>query len=187
MKGNVNMEDFEIIELFFKRIEKALHEVKEKYHKLCMKVSNDITKSMLDTEECVNDSYMKLWNAIPPNRPDYLKAFLLRIVKNTSIDWIRRNISRMGGCELTLVYDELAECIADDKNPEDTLGLKEVINDFLENLEEKNRCIFMKRYWYVMSISEIAKEEGLKESTIKMRLLRMRNKLKVKLEQEDVL
>nr|WP_312577136.1 RNA polymerase sigma factor [Sedimentibacter sp.] len=187
MKGNVNMEDFEIVELLMNRIEKALQEVREKYHKLCIKVSNDITKSILDTDECVNDSYMKLWNAIPPNRPDSLKAFLLRIVKNTSIDRIRRNISKMRGCELTLVYDELDECLADDKNPEDTLELKEVINDFLGNLEEGNRRIFMKRYWYVISISEIAREEGLKESTIKMRLMRMRNKLKVKLEQEDLL
>lgn len=176
--------DQEIIDHMWQGSENAISEVKEKYHKLCLKVSNSITSDMMDAEECVNDSYMKLWNAIPPNRPKSLKAFLLRIVKNTAIDMVRKNKSRMQGCELSLVYDELSDCIADDRQISAFNELGTVIDGFLEKTDIDNRRIFIKRYWYTQSIIEISQEEGLKESTIKMRLLRMRDKLKKELERE---
>ena len=180
------MQDSEIIEHLWRRLENAILEVKEKYHKLCMKVSNSITMNIMDAEECVSDSYLKLWNAIPPNRPDCLKAFLLRIVKNTAIDRLRKNKSRMRGCELMTVYEELSHCIADGSHIGMPEELQEILNAFLEKLNADSRRVFMKRYWYTLSISEIAEEEGLKESTIKMRLLRMRDKLKSELEKEGI-
>jgi RNA polymerase sigma factor (sigma-70 family) len=178
------MEDCEIIEHLWQRLENAIAEVKEKYHRLCIKVSNSITMNHRDAEECVNDSYLKLWSAIPPNRPHSLKAFLLRIVKNTAIDRLRKNKSTMKGCELTLVYEELSECLADESGIGISEELKEIMNGFLKKLDTDNRRVFMKRYWYTLSISEIAEEEGIKESTIKMRLLRLRDKLKRELEKE---
>ena len=180
------MRDCEIVEHLWLRLENAISEVKEKYNKLCIKVSNSIIMNLMDAEECVNDSYLKLWKAIPPNRPDCLKAFLLRIVKNTAIDRLRKNKSRLQGSVLMMVYEELEECIADDRVISMPGELKELLNEFLEKLDVENRRIFMKRYWYTLSIIEIAEEEGLKESTIKMRLLRMRDKLKKELEKEGI-
>lgn len=178
------MEDQEIIEHLWQRLEYAIEEVKEKYHKLCMKISNSITRNSLDAEECVSDSYLKLWKAIPPNKPNCLKSFLLRIVKNTAIDKLRKNKSRIEGSELMLVYEELSQCIADEREISNSFELRYIMNRFLEKLDVDNRRIFMKRYWYTLSIAEIAKEESLKESTIKMRLMRMRDKLKLELEKE---
>ena len=138
--------------------------------------------NIMDSEECVSASYLKLWNAIPPNRPACLKAFLLRIVKNTAIDKLRKNKSRMRGCELMMVYEELSQCIADERQMNVPEELQEILNGFLKRIDADNRRIFIKRYWYNLSISQIGQEEGLKESTIKMRLLRLRDKLKKELE-----
>jgi RNA polymerase sigma factor (sigma-70 family) len=133
-RGIEFMEDYDIIEHLWLRLENAISEVKEKYHKLCIKISNSITMNIMDAEECVSDSYLKLWNAIPPNRPDSLKAFLLRIVKNTAIDRLRKNKSKMQGCELMIVYEELSYCIADDGQIGISEELKEILNGFLEKL-----------------------------------------------------
>ena len=178
--------DKEIIDHMWQGYEDAITSVKEKYHRLCIKLSYNITGNMPDAEECVNDSYMKLWNAIPPNRPNSLKAFLLRIVKNTAIDRVRKDKRRLEGAGLKSIYAELGECIADDRPQDDLADLTRLLNRFLEQTDLDNRRIFIKRYWYSQSIIEISIEEGLKESTIKMRLFRMREKLKKELEREGI-
>lgn len=181
------MDDQKIIELLFERLESALIEIQKKYHKLCLKVSFDIVGTQPDCEECVNDSYWKLWNSVPPNRPNSLRAYLLRIVKNLSLDVLRKKHAKKRSTELELVYEELEECISDLTRVEQEENLKDVINQFLCKLDPNNRRIFLKRYWYTKSIMVIAEEEGLKESTIKMRLLRLRNQLKSELEKEHFL
>lgn len=183
------MNDDRIIALFFERDEQALLEVQEKYGAYCHAVALDILDSRQDAEECVNDTYLHAWNAIPPQRPQFLSAFLAKITRNLAISRYRANHrDKRGKGRLTLALDELEYCLPDrgQGNLADDLVLRQSLNDFLHALPEPARGIFLRRYWYVRSVAEIAQELDMKESRVKMILHRTREKLRVHLQDAGI-
>lgn len=182
------MVDEEIIEMYFERSERAVSETADKYGGWCMKISNEILHDSRDSEEVVNKSYLKLWNTIPPTRPQSLKAYLGRIVRNLSLCCLRNNnAKKRGGSEVQLLTDELAEVLPSSDNFEDNLQqqiLKSLFDSFLDGHSADERVIFVRRYWYMNSIPDIARDFHMKESAVKMLLKRTRDKLKAFLEKE---
>ena len=182
------MEDREIIELYWSRSESAISRTAEKYGRYAHKIAYSILGSFEDSEECVNDTYIKVWNSIPPQRPNSLTAYIGRIVRNLSLDKYRSyTADKRGAGYTTSVLEELESCIpsADDgRSFDDQLALTEILNCFLMNLPPQTRKVFMSRYWYFNSIKEIAKEHRMTEGKVKMLLLRTRRELKKHLEKE---
>lgn len=179
------MNDIEIIELFFLRSEQAITETKVKYGSLCMKIANAILLNLEDSEECVSSSYLKLWNAIPPKKPESLCGYLCKTVRNTALSAFKR-ISRRGYDEQ---YDELDEIIPSPLTVEQAYDSKQLgiyLNEFLEKSKRKNREIFTARYFFNMSIKEIADEFDMSETAIRSRLLRTRTELKEYLSERGV-
>ena len=168
--------DGEIVELYFARDEQAIAETDKKYGKVCMQVSMNIVASRPDAEECVNDGYLKTWNAIPPARPQSLCAFVCRIVRNLSINRLRDMRAERRNRDLTLSLEELESCISVDESRADILpGL---ISAFLEGLDETDRVVFMGRYWYSYAIDDLAAQMGLTKKAVYMRLHKIRERLR---------
>lgn len=168
--------DKEIIEMFFRRSEDALAEIQTKYGLLCRKIAYGILKNNEDTEECINTSYLNIWNSIPPTRPDSLCAYLCAIVRNAAFEIHSKN--RFRSTEVSL--DELEWLITDEETinrMENGVELAQLLNEFLENSKSKNRKLFMARYYFNMSISEIAQRFDMSESAVKTRLSRIRSNL----------
>lgn len=185
------MDDRLIINLFNERSENAISETAAKYGKYCHSIAFNILNNEEDTEECVNDTYMKAWEVIPPQIPEKLSAFLGKITRNLAISKYRHNnTQKRGGGQVALVLEELAECIPAENNTEQVVADKlfvEALNAFLEELSEEKRKIFMQRYWYLRPVAEIAQEFSVSESKVKMTLLRTRNTLKLFLEKEGII
>lgn len=182
------MEDILIINLFWERSEKAIKEVQKKYGKYCSTIAYNILNSFEDAEECTNDAYFKVWNTVPPNRPNKLKAYIGKITRNLALDRYDKNKAkkRCNG-KAEIVFDEFKECIPDKK--EDLLSeleLKQNIEKFLITLEPRTRNIFLQRYWYFYTIKDIARINNATESNIKMILLRTRNHMRLFLEREGI-
>ena len=184
------MEDNQIIRLYFDRSEEAISQTAAKYGKYCHTIAYNILHNFEDSEECVNDTYWKAWNTIPPRRPKRLAAFLGRITRNLSLDKYRHyTADKRGGGELAVALEELGDCISSIGSMGDhteEIVLVEVLNSFLASLSAEHRKIFMRRYWYVSSVKEIADDYGITESKVKMSLLRSRNQLKTVLEKEGI-
>ena len=182
------MEDNKIIELYFDRSEEAIKQTQEKYGRYCYSIAMNILEGHEDSEECVNDTLLCAWNSIPPKRPTYLSLFLGRITRNMALNKKEKSTAKKrGGMGFELVFDELSECIPDTDTPEseDTV-LKEAIESFLRSLPNNKRYIFIRRYWYMDSISEIAKLTHLTESNVKVTLSRLRTNMKEFLEKEGI-
>lgn len=184
------MDDNKIIDLFFERSERAIAELSNKYGKICTKVSMNVLNDILDAEECVNDAYLGVWNAIPPNRPNPLLAFVCRIVRNISIDRYRHDgMDKRGKGNYDLCIEELGECVASNNAIEDEIAESELssyIDEFLDSLSKVNRMIFVRRYWYLDAYEDIAEASGLKEGAIRVRLSRTKADLKVFLETRGI-
>ncbi len=183
------MDDAEIIQLLWERSENALREVRGKYEKYCRYIALKILKNPEDADDCVNEAYLKMWNAIPPEKPDSLCAFLGKITRNLSLDLYNKNrAQKRGSGEAQLVLEELAECIPGENGRDiaDDIALRDALNGFLKDLSADTRNIFMQRYWYMCSIREIAENYGIGESKVKMTLLRTREKLRKYLEKEGI-
>ncbi len=182
------MEDKEIIELYYGRSEAAIEQTATKYGAYCHAIAYNILADEQDSEECVQDSYLKLWNAIPPKRPNCLRSFLGRITRNLALDrWDREKAQKRGGGALPLALDELGECVAGGSGPEAALdrgALTEAINAFLGELSSGARQVFVRRYWYLDSVREIARKTGGTEGSVKTSLSRSRAALRNKLEKE---
>ena len=175
------MQDHEIIELYFARNEQAISETDRKYGAACMRLSMNILNSRPDAEECVNDTYLNVWNSIPPQRPNHFKAFVCRIARNLSLKRYRYLHSQCRDTHLTVMLDELDQCAA---LPEgETAGLGEVISDFLEEQEQINRLLFMGRYFHALPVEELARRLGLKANTASVKLRRVREALRSYLEE----
>lgn len=185
------MKDKQIVELYFNRSETAIEITSQKYGAYLRSIAINILQSESDAEEVVNDTYLDTWNSIPPNRPERLATFLGKIARRRSIDCLRKkNAARRGWGETALVFEELDECIANSNRPDETLereALARAINQFLYSLPEREQKIFLCRYYYVDSIENIANRFSLKVNTVKIVLLRTRNKLKLYLQQEELL
>lgn len=184
------MDDHSIVDLYWARCESAIARTAEKYGRYCHAIAYRILGSHEDSEECVSDTFIKAWNAIPPERPEHLDAFLGTITRNLSLDRYRKNTAekRNGGHTL-LVLEELRDCLPDRRGDgclDDALALSDVLNRFLSALPPQTRRIFLRRYWYFCSVKEIAAEDHLTEGKVKMLLLRTRRKLKQHLEKEGV-
>jgi len=184
------MDDRQILKLFEERSEAAISETAEKYGRYCHTIAYNILCNEEDTEECVNDTYLKAWEAIPPQVPEKLSAFLGKITRNLALDKYRfYNSAKRGGGQTALALEELQECVSAADSTEQAVSdklLVEILNRFLKELPLEKRRIFMKRYWYLQSIQEIAGELAISESKVKMTLLRTRSKLKQVLEKEGI-
>ena len=184
------MDDKQIIELFHERSETAISETANKYGKYCYTIAYHVLYNVEDSEECVNDTYLRAWNAIPPQYPEKLSAFLGKITRNLALNKYKYYLrEKRGNGKNELVIDELNECIPASHSTEEAVEetlLVEVLNQFLYSLPKHKRNIFLRRYWYLSSIQEIAKDYGFSESKVKMILLRTRNKLKQFLEKEGI-
>lgn len=184
------MNDNQIIDLFFERSEEAISVTADKYGRYCYTIAHNILNDAEDSEECVNDTYLKAWESIPPKRPEKLAAFLGKLTRNLAIDRYRYYASKKR-CEgqIMLALDELAECVPASDDTEKAVTdkeLTEVLNRFLADLPAEKRQIFMRRYWYMSQVKDIAEDFGISESKVKMTLLRLRNKLKQILEREGI-
>ena len=171
------MTDHEIIELFFARDEAAIRETDMKYGTFCMSIAQNILKSTPDAEECVNDTYLKAWNAIPPERPKMLKAFLACIVRRLSLNRYNSWHTAKRDRNLEVAFEELSESIP--MRDEDAGELPQFLNEFLGNLNATERRIMVCRYWYAMTAAQIAQAEGLTVGAVNMRLHKTRNKLRL--------
>ena len=182
--------DERIIQLFWARSEAAIAQTSAAYHAYCIYIADRILHNREDAEECVNDAYGKLWNLIPPHTPRSLPAFLGKIVRDLSIDRLRRNLAEKRGAADTLsILDEIGE-LAGREDPsgslEDRLCLKDLINRFLAGLPREKRVMFVRRYWYMSDVREIARDLGRSEASVKTALARMRGELKTMLEKEGL-
>ena len=184
------MEDSRIVELFWRRDERAIEETRKKYEKYCYVIAHNILGIREDAEETVNDAYAGAWNAMPPHRPDSLSAFLGKITRRLSLKKLReKNAAKRGEGQIPAALDELEECIPDSCTAEErgnVLELAEILNDFLAGLPVDQRRVFVCRYWYFDSIRDIASRFGFTQSKVKMMLKRTREKLSERLKKEEV-
>ena len=177
------MEDQKIIELFFQRSEEALREVSNKYDGICKKISYNILNNIQDVEECVNDTYLVAWNNIPPNQPSPLVTYLCKIARNVSLKKLRYNTAQKRNSYYEMSLSELEECIPSGNSIyAEEKELTQVIEDFLVSLDKKSRVMFLRRYWFADSISDIAEKFCMKENNVSVKLMRIRKKLKKILE-----
>ena len=182
------MDDLSIIELYFARDEQAIKETDAKYGKLCHSIAYNILNNNEDSEECVNDTYIGVWNTIPPTRPNNYMAFVCRITRNLSLKRIEI-MARQKRTQATIVsLDELAEVLPDesiaDGISDEDIG--KAISDFLRNEKEDVRNVFIRKYYFFDSIGDIATRYGFTESKVKNMLYHTRNKLKEYLIKEGV-
>lgn len=173
------MEDKDIIELYILRDERAVKESGKKYGRLCQGVAMRILGNREDARETENDTYLRAWNTIPPTEPKSLGAYLAAICRRLSIDRLRsEKRKKRGAGEYTASLDELDAAVSDLPDPADAAALKDALKRFLAALPEESRDIFLKRYWWFLSVKEIARRYDMSESAVKMQLARMRNKLR---------
>ena len=178
------MEESTILDLFFDRDEQALVQVRKQYGKLVYSVAYHILNNREDSQECENDTYLAAWNAIPPDRPRSLAAYLSGLVRNISISRLRaKQADKRGGGQIMLSLHELDECLPAPPQA-DTEELAALLNRFLSSLGETERKVFICRYWRCDAIGQIARRYGFGQSKVKMMLSRTRDKLRKFLEQE---
>ena len=180
------MLDEEIIELFFERSEKAIEELEAKYGKICLQTSYNILGNYSDAEECVNDSYLGAWNAIPPARPAPLLTYVLKIVRNLSLNCYHRNQARKRNSTYDLAVEELSEFLAAPESVESAMETKELVQsveEFLDSLKTRDRVIFIRRYWFYDSYEQIAERVGISAKNVSVKLTRLRRQLKIYLEE----
>ena len=184
------MEDQEIIDLYWNRSEQAIEATAEKYGKLCYRISYNILENQEDSEESVSDTYLAVWNKIPPTRPHVFSAFLAKITRYISINrWKAQRTHKRGGGQIVLALDELKEC-GGQQSIEASYEGKELIasyNRFLEELPRLEREIFLRRYFFLDSIKAISKKSGFSESKVTSMLYRIREKFREHLEREEYL
>lgn len=185
--GGENLNDIEIIQLFYERSEQAITALENKYKNILFTISYNILKNKMDVEESLNDMYLVAWNTIPPERPNPLLTYLIRITRNISIKRYHKNSAIKRNSYYDIALNELEECLSDVESVEDKYEAKElagVIDNFLDRIDKKSRIIFVRRYYFADSMEEIAEKYSLSKNSIAVRLHRLRNKLKKYLEKE---
>ena len=183
------MEDTRIVALYWERSESAIAESEQKYGKYCHTIAYNILHDTCDAEECVNDTWLRAWNSIPPAKPVKLSAFLGKITRNLALNRLEADrAQKRGEGHIPLVLDELEECIPDASaaNMADEIALRGAINAFLRSLPEETMIVFLQRYWYFMPIAEIAVARKMGESRVKVLLHRARLRLKELLKKEGI-
>ena len=175
------MDDTKIVQLYWDRNEQAIPATADKYGRYCASIAQNILGNKEDAEECVNDTYISAWNSMPPHRPSILSTFLGKITRNLSFNRYKYNTAnKRGGGEAALVLDEIAELVSGTDSVEQEVLRKELvkaIDAFLDGLPDDKRRIFVCRYWYFDSVSNIASRFGMTENNVSVTLNRLRLKL----------
>ena len=178
------MNDVDIIDLFWKRSETAISELSKKYDKLARSVALNILHNKQDTEECMNDSYLGMWNTLPPERPQILSAFFTAITRNNALKKVRYN----SAAKRNVIMEELDDFTTSTPSPEEEINFAaDLISDFLSRQDKQSRVLFMRRYYLGESVSDAAKAVGMTENHASVKLSRMRAKLKKELEEEGII
>ena len=176
------MDDRRIVELFLERSEEAILETDIKYGRYCHKIAFNVLGNDEDSEECVNDAYMRAWGSIPPNEPDSMASYIGRITRNLALDKLRQKQSdKRGNGEVPVVLDELAECVSGHDELErrqDSADIAAAIDSFLDELNSVERGVFMRRYWMMEPIADVANRYDISVSKTTTMLFRLRNRLK---------
>ncbi len=183
------LQDGEIVALYHARDEQAIAESARKYGIYCHSIAYAILHNDQDAEECVNDTYIRAWESMPPQRPSRLATYLGKLTRNLSISRYRRDHAQKRFEGYEAVLDELGECIPDAETTgelSDEVAMRDAINSFLASLPARTRVVFMRRYWYFCSVYAIARSLGMSESDVKVTLMRTRNKLREHLEKEGI-
>ena len=184
------MKDDRIVELIYENDERGLHAAEAKYRGLCFSVAENILASDEDREECVNDALLCLWNSIPPDRPTNLRAFIAKLVKNIALKRSRANSTWKRRANYDAAGDELLELIPSENTVADDYESKrigEIINAFLAKQIQRDRDVFVLRFWYHDTVPQISASMGLSESLVKSLLSRMKKKLREELEKEGII
>ncbi len=184
------MDDERIVGLYWERDEAAISESEKKYGAYCFSIAKNLLGSGADAEECVSDTWLGAWNAMPPHRPRYLPSFLGKITRRLSLKKLReRNAQKRGGGSAAIPLSELEECLPSGSAIDEGLeaeALAQIINAFLDGLPVDERRIFIRRYWYLDSVGDIASRFGFTQSKVKMTLKRTRDRLRACLRSEDI-
>lgn len=183
------MQDSRIIELLFERDESALEALDKKYGAVCHRVAHNILGNASDADECLNDSYLGVWNSIPPHRPEKLLPYVCRVVRNLAIKKYHQNTAQKRNSLYDVALDELEECLAAPDSPESEAAAcrtGEYINVFLGTLDNQSRVIFVRRYWFSDSPEDIARRVGKSKNFVAVRLTRTRQKLREYLKERGV-
>lgn len=189
-KGGDKVDDKQIIELYWQRSENALQETSNKYGKLCLHLARNMLWNLEDAEECVNDTYFAAWNTIPPEKPNNLCAFILKITRNLILKKIEYNTARKRMPEVEITLSEIDDCVRGNENAEQQFEAEELaksISIFLRTQDSINRNVFIRRYWFYDSIADISNQFSISESKVKSMLFRTRIKLKEYLIKEGYL
>ena len=180
-----------ILDLYWARAESAVNETAKKYGNYCFTIAANILHNNEDAEECVNDTYLKAWDNIPPQRPGIFSSFLGKITRNLSLNkYKERKTKKHGGGEIALLFSELEDCIPSGSNVEaeyESNRVIEAINSCLQSMNGESRIVFVRRYWYADTIQAIAARFQMSESKVKSMLFRTRKTLKAYLENEGVI
>lgn len=184
-------EDQKIVELYEERNEQAIAETSARYGNICRSVAKNILGNTEDAEECLNDALLKAWNAIPPARPAHFGAYFMTLARNTALKRYKaRHAEKRGSGQMELALAELTDCVAADDSVEKTVDRQELLAAIvraLGNLPEEHRNLFIRRYWHVSPIAEIAEDFGMTESSVKVTLMRIRKRLQKSLRKEGFL
>lgn len=184
------MDDEKILDLFFERDEAALEATAQKYGSYCRAVAQGILHDREDALECVNDTYLRAWGAIPPKRPGVLRIYLGKITRNLSLDkYRRRHAAKRGGDTVTILHSELNECVPGGNNIEaeaEASHITSAIDASLRRMSQEMRLVFMRRYWHADSVETIAARFNISVGKVKSMLFRARQKLRADLEGEGV-
>lgn len=184
------MEDCAIVDLYWSRDSEAIRRTGEKYGGYCRAIARNILPDRRDAEECVNDTWLSAWNAMPQARPSLLAPFLGKITRNLAFTrWRASHTEKRGGGELPLVLEELAECAssADTLQALEAAELEAAVNRFLRTLPERECNVFLCRYWFTEPMADIARRYGMRETTVRTSLFRTRERLRRHLEKEGLL
>lgn len=189
-KGGNKLEDEKIVSLYMERSENAIIETANKYGSFCRTIAFNILSNYTDAEECENDTYLAAWNTIPPTRPTKLSTFLGRLTRNIALDKYDYYTAQKRNSKFDLLLSELDDCISVPDNVEEEYEagqVAKVISEFLRSRDYESRNVFLRRYWYADSISDISERFGMSESKVKSMLFRTRKKLKQYLKREGMI
>ncbi len=182
------MDDNAIIDLYFARDQQAVQATVQAYGAYCASIAQRILDDRGAAEECVNDAWLKCWQSIPPQRPRSLKSFAGRIVRNLALSALRADAAqKRGGGQVRLALEELGEVVSGSDTPEGALdrqAFRAALDGFLAGLPERNRNLFLRRYWYLDSVEQLARRFGMSRTQVTTTLHRLRQRLRVHLEQE---
>lgn len=175
------MDDNKIIDLLFERSEQGIAELSNKYEKIIKQIINNILNNDSDTQECINDTYLAIWNNIPPENPKNLSAYIYKIARNTALNKYHANTAQKRNSKYDVALEELSDVLNSPQTTESEYNQIELsfsINEFLKKLDTESQNIFVRRYWYFDSVNDIAKNMKRTPNSISLKLLRIKNKLR---------